>query len=58
MTVDFTFWASGNAVCVHAEFGISTVQVPRVHDSTAIVNGKVTDSISAITSQSRAAKYA
>ena len=26
---------------MHAEFGISTMQVPQVHDSTPIFNGKV-----------------
>ena len=31
---------SDNCVCMHAEFGISTLQVPHVHDSTPIFNGE------------------
>ena len=41
MTVDVTFVDSGISVCMHADFGISTMQVPDVHDSTAIFNGEV-----------------
>src|SRR3984957_11428248 len=31
---------SDNCVCMHTEFGISTLQVPHVHDSTPIFNRK------------------
>ena len=40
MTVDFTFWVPTAAYACTVRFGISTVRVPHVHDSTPIFNGK------------------